>query len=75
MVAFVVCPLASDSVKSGGPLSPQPAKVSGKTHITAVTREIHRPRLRKLVSCRLSIKLSSWDATFCYASPGHDMPA
>ncbi len=52
MVAFVVCPLASDRVKSGGPLSPQPAKVSGKTHITAVTSEIHRPRLRSRSSIR-----------------------
>jgi hypothetical protein len=46
MVAVAVCPLASESVKSGGPLSPQAAKVSGRAHASAATSKFHRSRIR-----------------------------
>jgi hypothetical protein len=44
--AVAVCPLTSESAKSGGPLLPQPANASGRAQATAATRKFHRPRIR-----------------------------
>jgi hypothetical protein len=44
--AVAVCPLTSESAKSGGPLLPQPANASGRAHTTAATSKFHRPRIR-----------------------------
>lgn len=63
MVAVALCPLASDSVKSGGPLLPQAAKVNGSAQDSATTSAFHRPRIRPKSSCTLH-----WDAALAGSS-------
>jgi hypothetical protein len=69
IVAVAVWPLASESAKSGGPLLPQPASVSGSAQAIAVMKQIHRLRIRLNSSGYLDCQLG------CSFSPAPPCPS
>jgi hypothetical protein len=63
--AVAVCPLTSESAKSGGPLLPQPANAIGRAQASAATRKFHRPRIRaksSRTSSRIEMRLGRYSA-------------
>jgi hypothetical protein len=67
--AVAVCPLTSESAKSGGPLLPQAANVKGRAHASAVMKQIHRLRIRPKPSGSLDCQLG------CSFSPAPPCPS